>query len=244
MDEVVNNIAVSVRNIYKTFKTGDTYIEALKDIHFDIRVGELVMIVGPSGCGKTTLLSIIAGTLNADRGEVCVLGNALEEMEQEAITDFRKKNIGFIFQQYHLIKTLTCLENVSIPLLLNDYSKVDAEGRAAEVLKQVGLQGREFSSPKVLSGGQQQRVAIARALVHRPALVICDEPTAALDAETGSTIIELMRSLVKTTGETIIIVTHDSRIFKFADRILKMDDGKMTSIQDFNGNIKNLKEAR
>lgn len=244
MDEAIKNIAVSAKNIYKTFKTGDSSIEALKDINFDIKIGELIMIVGPSGCGKTTLLSIIAGTLNADRGSMFVFGSPLHDMKQEAVTEFRKKNIGFIFQQYHLIKTLSCLENVSIPLLLNHYPKKEAEERAAQVLEQVGLQGREFSSPKILSGGQQQRVAIARALVHKPALVICDEPTAALDAETGSAVIELMRSLVKTSGETIIIVTHDSRIFKFADRILKMDDGKMTNPQCLNENIKNSKEAR
>ena len=184
------------------------------------------MIVGPSGCGKTTLLSVIAGTLHFD-GEINVLDFSLHKMKEAQITQLRKLYIGFIFQQYHLIKTLTCLENVSIPLLLNNVPPKEAEERAAAMLEQVGLKGREYDSPKHLSGGQQQRISIARALVHEPPLVICDEPTAALDAETGAQVMELLKKIVEKPGRTAIIVTHDNRIFKYANRIVKMDDGRI-----------------
>lgn len=217
--------AVCASRIYKSFQSGNAEIIALREVDFSALVGELLMIVGPSGCGKTTLLSIIAGTLHLDRGEVEVLGNPLHAMSQKEITEFRKKNIGFIFQQYHLIRTLNCLENVMVPLLLNHVKKEAAEELAGNILNQVGLKGREYEYPKVLSGGQQQRVAIARALVHSPNLIICDEPTAALDAETGATVLELLHHMVKSLGKTVIIVTHDNRILKYADRVVKMEDG-------------------
>lgn len=226
----VSALAISAENVSKTFKTGDTQIHALKNVDFEARMGELLMIVGPSGCGKTTLLSVIAGTLHFESGEITVLDRKLSSMSDDKITEFRRQNIGFIFQHYHLIKTLSCLENVSIPLLLNRVPEKEALERAALMLEEVGLKGREFDPPQKLSGGQQQRVAIARALVHSPQLVICDEPTAALDAETGVKILELMRTIVKTPGRTVIIVTHDNRIFKYADRIVKMDDGKISLI--------------
>lgn len=239
MDKPDFPIAVKVKDVSKSFKTGDMTIEALKSIDLEIRRGELMMIVGPSGCGKTTLLSVIAGTLNFDRGEIEVLGESLNRMKEEQITEFRKKNIGFIFQQFHLIKTLTCLENVSIPLLLNQASISVSEEKASLILKEVGLEGRENDYPKFLSGGQQQRVAIARALIHEPSLIICDEPTASLDADTGISIMNLLKSIVERSGRTVIIVTHDNRIFKYADRLCKMDDGKIRNIQDdrINGEV-------
>jgi putative ABC transport system ATP-binding protein len=224
------NLAVQVRNVSKTFQSGKDVVHALRDVNFDARYGELLMIVGPSGCGKTTLLSVIAGTLKFNSGEIEVIGNSLGEMTPYQLTDFRKKNIGFIFQQFHLISTLSCLENVSIPLILNGLSRKDAETRAAEVLKQVGMEGRENDSPKTLSGGQQQRIAIARALVHNPSLLICDEPTSALDAENGEKIMELLVNVAENPSRCVIIVTHDSRIFKYASRIAKMDDGKVTAV--------------
>lgn len=222
-------LAISARNVSKTFKTGDTQIHALKNVDFEAYIGELLMIVGPSGCGKTTLLSVIAGTLHFESGEINVLDRMLSTMGDDKITEFRRQHIGFIFQHYHLIKTLSCLENVSIPLLLNHIPEKEALERSALMLEEVGLKGREFDVPQKLSGGQQQRVAIARALVHSPQLVICDEPTASLDAETGVKILELMRTIVKTPGRTVVIVTHDNRIFKYADRIVKMDDGKIST---------------
>jgi putative ABC transport system ATP-binding protein len=227
VDKPDRTFAVNVRDVSKTFKAENNLILALKKVDFNMQIGELLMIVGPSGCGKTTLLSVIAGTLNFEQGEIDVLGQSLHLMSQKEITCFRKKKIGFIFQQYHLIKTLSCLENVSLPLLLNNVPRREAQERSALLLEQVGLKGREFENPKKLSGGQQQRVAIARALVHEPELIICDEPTSALDAETGTSIMELMQSIVRLRDRTVLIVTHDSRIFKYADRVVKMDDGRI-----------------
>ena len=219
--------AVEVKGVYKQFHQGGVSIDALKDVSIQARTGEMVMIVGPSGCGKTTLLSVIAGTLFFDRGEISLFGHALHQLPQKEITNFRKENIGFIFQQYHLIPTLSTLENVMIPLLLNSIPAKEASERAAIVLQKVGLQGREKENPKKLSGGQQQRVAIARALVHEPKLIICDEPTAALDADTGLKVMDLMQELAAMGNRCMLVVTHDNRIFKYADRIVKMDDGRV-----------------
>lgn len=224
-------LAVEVKHVSKSFYQGNYSIQALKDINFDARQGELLMIVGPSGCGKTTLLSVIAGTLHFDKGEIDVFNNPLHQLSETQITAFRCKNIGFIFQQFHLIRTLNCLENVSIPLLLNGYSTSIAEERAAVALEKVGLKGREKEKPTNLSGGQQQRVAIARALVHEPRLIICDEPTSALDAETGVRIMELMIEVARLPDRCVLVVTHDSRILKYADRIAHMDDGRVLDIK-------------
>lgn len=227
--EISHQLAVHVRHVSKHFGSGEQIIYALKDVNFDARTNELLMIVGPSGCGKTTLLSIIAGTLRFDQGEVDVYNTSLHDLKDFEITEFRRKNVGFIFQQYHLIRPLTCIENVSIPLLLNGVKQSIAEEKAAEILEEVGLKGKEYERPGKLSGGQQQRVAIARALIHKPRLVICDEPTAALDAETGAKIMDLMTNIAKVGDRCVIVVTHDSRIFKYADRIAKMNDGKILS---------------
>ena len=151
-------------------------------------------------------------------------------MSDSEVTEFRKKNVGFIFQQFHLIKTLNILENVSIPLLLNGHSKSDAAKKAEIILEKVGLGGRGLDRPYNLSGGEQQRVAIARALIHDPHLLICDEPTSALDEETGAHVLNLMREMAKNPNRCVIIVTHDNRIFKFADRLAKMNDGQVLSI--------------
>jgi len=185
------------------------------------------MIVGPSGSGKTTLLSVLAGTLRADSGEVNLFGTMLTGSSDSLVTKFRKENIGFIFQQFNLIPTLTCLENVSLPLILNKVSRKEAEKRSLQALEEVGLGSKAHTSPKKLSGGQQQRVAIARALVHEPRLIICDEPTSSLDAETGTKITEVICGLARSKKCCVVVVTHDNRIYKYADRIVKMDDGKI-----------------
>lgn len=223
------SLAVDVRGVYKQFRQGGYCIEALKNISLQAFLGELLMIVGPSGCGKTTLLSVIAGTLFFDKGEVDLFGHPLHQLTPKAITRFRQQHIGFIFQQYHLIRTLNCLENVSVPLLLNGVKSAEARERALIALEKVGLKGREKEDPRKLSGGQQQRVAIARALVHQPRLIICDEPTAALDANTGYRIMDLMKEIASQSDRCILIVTHDNRIFKYANRIVEMDDGKVIS---------------
>lgn len=223
-------LAIHVRHVSKTYRTGAEEVHALKEVNIDARMGELLMIVGPSGCGKTTLLSVIAGTLNFDSGEIDVLGQSLGGMKEKQLCTFRRQNIGFIFQQYHLIPTLTAAENASIPLILNGVDRKLAIKKAEEALASLGLAGRGNEKPRNLSGGQQQRVAIARALVHNPKLVICDEPTAALDAETGGKILDILREVASAPDSAVIVVTHDNRIYKYADRIAKMNDGKVESI--------------
>lgn len=220
-------IAVDVKGVFKQFRQGGYCIDALKNVSLQAFLGEILMIVGPSGCGKTTLLSVVAGTLFFDKGEIDLFGHPLHRLGQKEITRFRQRHIGFIFQHYHLIRTLNCLENVSVPLLLNQVNPTEAKERAAKALEQVGLKGREKDFPRKLSGGQQQRVAIARALVHQPRLIICDEPTAALDAEMGYRVMDLMKEITNQPNCCILIVTHDNRIFKYADRIVKMDDGRV-----------------
>lgn len=229
---MVESVAVSVHNVSKIFGEGENQVPALKGVDFSVRLGELLMIVGPSGCGKTTLLSVIAGTLKFNSGAINVFGNHLESMSDRNLTHFRAKNIGFIFQQYNLIPTLTCTENVSIPMMINGVSRHQAEARAREVLAEVGLADKVKVRPTLLSGGQQQRVAIARALVHEPPLVICDEPTAALDRESGMKILELLREVAKNPKRCVVVVTHDNRIFKFADRLVEMEDGRVKAVHD------------
>ena len=229
-------LAVHVRAVTKTFGAGEAAVPALKGVDFDARQGELLMIVGPSGCGKTTLLSVIAGTLNFDGGEIDVFGSPLHAMKPRHITEFRKRHVGFIFQQFNLIHTLSCIENVSVPLLINGVSRRVAEQKAAAMLDQMGLPGRGHERPTNLSGGQQQRVAIARALVHEPRLVICDEPTSALDKDTGGHIMDLLCAVARHPERSVIVVTHDNRIFKYADRLTEMEDGRVQRVHGQGGN--------
>lgn len=227
-----NGFAVHVRNVTKTFGTGEAKVMALKGVDFDARAGELLMIVGPSGCGKTTLLSVIAGTLAFEDGEIDVFNTSLHDLKERDVTAFRKRNVGFIFQQFNLIPTLSILENVSVPLLINGLSRSKAEAKSREMLERMGLKGRENDRPPQLSGGQQQRVAIARALVHDPRLVICDEPTSALDKDTGAKIMELLRDVARHPERCVIVVTHDNRVFKYADRMTEMEDGRVQRVHE------------
>jgi putative ABC transport system ATP-binding protein len=225
--ETESPIAVRVENVVKTFPNGDTPTYALREVSFEALAGQLTMIVGPSGCGKTTLLSVLCGTMKTDSGRIEVFGNDLGTMSDSEITGFRGRNVGFIFQQFNLIPTLTLVENASIPLILQGWSYRKAEEKAAAVLTELGLGNRIRSFPKQLSGGQQQRVAIARALVHDPRLIICDEPTASLDAKTGHHALELLKHSACRPDRCVIVVTHDSRIFSFADWIAEMEDGRV-----------------
>jgi len=225
-------IIVDVRNVEKSFGDGDSRIHVLKKIMLQAYSGEIMMLVGPSGCGKTTLLSAIAGTLRVDGGGINVLENQLNEMSGPALTRFRAKNIGFIFQQFNLIPTINIAENVSIPLMIQGVSSSKALQRAKDALDRVGLGNRWKERPNKLSGGEQQRVAIARALVHEPPLVICDEPTAALDARNGEIVLDLFRQVARSPERAVVIVTHDSRIFSYADRIARMDDGEIIEVHE------------
>ena len=221
------SVAVRVEKVVKTFPNGDTPTYALRDVSFEALAGQLTMIVGPSGCGKTTLLSVICGTMEIDSGRIEVFGQDIGEMRDAEVTAFRSRNVGFIFQQFNLIPTLTLVENASVPLILQGWSYRKAEEKAASVLESLGLGKRLRSFPKQLSGGQQQRVAIARALVHEPKLIICDEPTASLDAKTGHHALELLKQSACRPDRCVIVVTHDSRIFSFADWIAEMEDGRV-----------------
>ena len=231
-NSLTSSWVVDVRAVEKNFGEGSNRIHVLKQVDFQARTGEITMLVGPSGCGKTTLLSAIAGTLKVESGEINVFGNSLEKMSGGALTRFRAKNIGFIFQQFNLIPTLTVAENVGVPLLIQGLSSGKALKRAREILDRVGLGERWKERPNKLSGGQQQRVAIARALVHEPPLVICDEPTAALDAQNGEIVLDLFRQVARSPDRAVIIVTHDNRIFSYADRIARMDDGEIIEVKE------------
>jgi len=224
-------IAVRCRDLAKSFASAAGTVRALRGIDLDVPRGSITMLVGPSGCGKTTLISIVAGILAADSGHCIILGTEVSTLSTGRQLAFRAKNIGFIFQQFHLLPTLTVGENVAVPRVINGETRTAAGIAAAAVLARVGLAHRVDDAPGVLSGGEQQRVAIARALVHAPALVVCDEPTSALDHDTGQHILELLRQMVRERGTTVLIVTHDNRIFPFADRILRMDDGRITGIE-------------
>ena len=224
--------AVSCKNVVKVYDTGGDKVVALDGIDLEICMGELMMLVGPSGCGKTTLISVIAGILDQDSGSCEVFGNDLLHMRSSEKLKFRAKNIGFVFQAFNLLPSLNAVENVSIPLIINGVKRQTAERQAANVLEQVGLGTRGKSLPSQLSGGQQQRVAIARALVHDPRLIVCDEPTSALDHETGHNVMELLRQVALHRDRALVIVTHDARIFSFADRIAQMDDGHVEKVVD------------
>jgi putative ABC transport system ATP-binding protein len=223
--------AVICRDVVKTYGKGEIAVRALKGVSLEAKFGELLMIVGPSGCGKTTLLSVMCGTLRADSGTIELFGKSISSMPERELTAFRARNVGFIFQQFNLVPTLTAQENVSIPRLLNGAPYATAQQDAGAMLAQVGLGGREKSFPSQMSGGQQQRVAISRAMVHQPRLVICDEPTASLDAAAGQRAMDLLRESARHPDRGVIVVTHDSRIFHYADRIVEMDDGLVTASQ-------------
>jgi putative ABC transport system ATP-binding protein len=226
------NVAVHCRGVVKTYGTGSAAVTALRGIDLDVRAGELMMLVGPSGCGKTTLISVIAGILDRDAGECSVFGNDFSTMSQSAKTRYRGEAIGFVFQAFNLLPTLTSAENVSIPLLINGAARGLALTKARDMLARVGLGDRVNSLPSQLSGGQQQRVAIARALVHDPKLIVCDEPTSSLDHETGHKVMEILKQMALREDRALVIVTHDARIFEFADRIARMDDGRVIKIED------------
>jgi putative ABC transport system ATP-binding protein len=225
-----HGVAVHCRGVTKTYGTGDAAVTALRGVDLDVEHGELLMLVGPSGCGKTTLISVIAAILDQGGGECIVLGENPSKMNQRERARFRGSSIGFVFQAFNLLPALSAAENVAVPLLINGMGRRQAIAKAKEMLEQVGLGARTSSLPAQLSGGQQQRVAIARALVHGPRLVVCDEPTSALDHETGHNVMALLRRVATGPDRALVVVTHDARIFEFADRIARMDDGHIESI--------------
>ncbi|KAK45605.1 ABC transporter [Caballeronia jiangsuensis] len=227
----MSDIAIDARAVSKWFGEGDARTYAVRQVSMQAHFGEMLLIVGPSGSGKTTLLSVISGILRPDEGDVVVDGVDLWKQSKDALADFRLKRIGFVFQDYHLFGRLTTVENVAIPLILKRQPWEDATAKALDYLKIVGLADRASLTPVKLSGGEQQRIAIARAIVGQPDILILDEPTASLDGDTGRNVIEFVKHHVLNEHRCIVIVTHDSRIFEYADRVLKMEDGRLTHIE-------------
>ncbi|MCQ4160999.1 ABC transporter ATP-binding protein [Roseomonas sp. GC11] len=223
-------IALRCAGVTKSYASAGGAVPVLRGIDLEAREGEILFLVGPSGCGKTTLITIIAGLLQRDAGDCVVLGHDQETMGKSEAATFRRDNIGFVFQAYNLIPTLTIAENVMIPLLLRGRRRSEAHQAAVAALGSVGLAAKADERPARLSGGQQQRVAIARAIVHAPRLIVCDEPTSALDHTNGQDIMRLLRGLAHEQGATLIVVTHDHRIYDYADRIAEMDDGRVVRI--------------
>ncbi len=223
--------AIVCRGVTKVFGTGEDQVAALRGIDLEVPAGEMTLLVGPSGCGKTTLISIMAGLLDPTAGDVSILGHARRELRGSRLVRFRAGNIGFVFQQYNLLPALTAAENAAVPLLIAGERRDRAVAKAKATLAQVGLADKSNSLPRQLSGGQQQRVAIARALVHEPRLLVCDEPTAALDGRSGRTVMELVRRIAVQPGRAVIVVTHDSRVYEFGDCLAEMSDGLVTGVQ-------------
>jgi putative ABC transport system ATP-binding protein len=217
--------AIAVRGLTKTYAEGSTGVQALRGVDLDVEPGELVLLMGPSGSGKTTLLSIMGCILTASSGTVHIAGMEVTTLSEKELPRVRLEHIGFIFQGFNLFPTLTAAENIELMLDLKGIRGPGAKKRSRELLTQVGLADKCDTFPSDLSGGQKQRVAIARALAGDPGIILADEPTAALDSQTGRTVIEMMRSLAHQRDRAVVIVTHDSRMLDFADRTVRLEDG-------------------
>jgi putative ABC transport system ATP-binding protein len=225
-----NGVAIAAAGVTKWFGEGETRVTAVKGVALEARYGEMLFIVGPSGSGKTTLLSMISGILRPNEGTVTVKGANIWTLSNDQLADFRLNTVGFVFQDYHLFPRLTTAENVAIPLILKDRDWDEAMAEARKYLETVGLKDRTEILPVKLSGGEQQRVAIARAIVSGPEILILDEPTASLDGDTGRMIISFVKDKILNKSRCILIVTHDARINEYADRIIHMEDGRITGL--------------
>ena len=219
--------AISVRSVTKEFVEGPNCVQVLHGVDFDVEQGEVVLLMGPSGSGKTTLLSIMGCILRATSGSVQVAGREITTLSERKLPAIRLQNIGFIFQGFNLFPTLTVGENVELALDLKGIRGLKAKEDARWLLEQVGLAAKRDSFPSDLSGGQKQRVAIARALSGSPEVILADEPTAALDSQSGRNVMEMMRDLARKHGRGVVVVTHDSRVLEFGDRIVYMEDGRI-----------------
>ncbi|WP_347986449.1 ABC transporter ATP-binding protein [Methylomonas sp. AM2-LC] len=225
------NIAITAKQLVKWFGEGEARTNAVKEVSFEIRYGEAFFLVGPSGSGKTTLLSMMSGILRPNSGSVLIDNTDIWSLDNDALADFRLNRIGFVFQDYHLFPRLSTVENVAIPLILKRRNWDEAIQEALKFLDIVGLKDRAQLPPVKLSGGEQQRVAIARAMVSQPDILIFDEPTASLDGESGKKIMAFVKSDILNEKRCVLVVSHDNRIFEFADRIMKMEDGQVTAIE-------------
>ena len=223
--------AVECKGVIKDFGTGSVRQRVLHGIDWQVPIGATTFLVGPSGCGKTTLISIIAGLLSATEGYVRIFDQEITKMRRSRVVRFRADHLGFIFQQFNLLPSLTAVENAAVSLVVQGVTLATAKRQASVLLDRLGMESNKLKYPNQLSGGQQQRVAIARALVHNPKIVISDEPTASLDAETGHEVMELLGQVASGADRAVIVVTHDNRIFPFADYIATMSDGRIESFR-------------
>lgn len=220
---------LQARGLRKSYHDGEVEHPVLQDLELEIAAGECVALLGRSGSGKSTLLNLLAGIDKPDSGEVRILGEPISRLQEPDLTLFRRRHIGFIYQFFNLIPTLTVAENLALPLELNQVDNRSKEDRIGQLLDQVGLAGRARAFPDQLSGGEQQRVAVARALVHEPAVVLADEPTGNLDAHTGEQILSLLTDLFRTQRRTLILVTHSLAVSQIADRVLTIDEGRLAA---------------
>ena len=228
----MNKTILHCKDIVKTFGNGESEVFALRGVTLDVYEGELLMLVGPSGCGKTTFVSIITALLSFDSGICNILGHDLSIMSEDEKVLFRAKSVGFVFQAFNLLPSLNAVENVALPLTIAGEKRKIAIKKAKKILDEVELSSKYDVKPSNLSGGEQQRVAIARALVHNPDFVICDEQTSSLDHKSGQVVMELLSKMTKQIGKTMIVVTHDNRIYKYGDRMAYMEDGKIIKVEE------------
>ena len=223
---------IEARNVTKKYKVGTEIITALDDVTLSIEQGEFIAILGTSGCGKSTLLNMLSGLERPTKGDIIVNGVRINKVNEKNMSKFRSKEMGFIFQQYNLIGSLTALENVMLPLTIQGMGKKERVSRSKAILERLGLGARLNNKPSQMSGGQQQRVSIARSLVSEPKIIFADEPTGNLDSRTTIEILEFLQSIVREQGKTLIMVSHDVEVAMYADRIVHMLDGQITSIED------------
>ncbi|MBN1245465.1 ABC transporter ATP-binding protein [Candidatus Bathyarchaeota archaeon] len=226
-----SDLVVATDSLNKAYQLGDVEVEVLKGITFKVARGEFVAICGPSGSGKTTLLNIISGIDRTTSGKIIVLGEDLTVQDENFLADFRCNHVGFVFQSYNLVSTLTVAENVAFPMEWSRKPEEEVETRVAELLETVGLQHRANHFPAQLSGGEQQRVAFARALANDPELILADEPTGNLDTKNGQKITQMLRTL-KANGKTVIVATHDPELMQLADRTVCLEDGRIASLNE------------
>ena len=230
--EKKREVVIRVRDLYKVYRMGDTKVYALNGVDLDIRRGEFCAITGPSGSGKSTLLNMLAGLEHPSKGEIVIAGKHIEKLNEKQLVTFRRERVGFIFQSYNLIATMDAVENVALPLSFRGMGKAKRAKRAKEYLKLVGLERFMTHRPNQMSGGQQQRVGIARALAVAPQIIFADEPTGNLDSKTTMEVLKLMQTIVRERNQTLVMVTHDNNLATYADRIIKIIDGKIVSIEE------------
>ena len=232
MDKVIE-----VKNHYKLYRVGDSAVRALNGVSFEVYPGEFCAIVGTSGSGKSTLLNMLAGLEKPTKGEIIVIGQHMEKLNEDGLVKFRRENVGFIFQSFHLIGTMNAVENVALPLSFRGEARSSRLKKADKMLELVNLKKHKKHMPNQMSGGQQQRVGVARALVVDPKIIFADEPTGNLDSHTSEDVMHLMQKVVREQKKTLVMVTHDNHLASYADRVFHIIDGQIVKIEDNRGRI-------